>query len=407
MIPTTAIVLDTRRSRKDGSYPVKLRVTYARKRRYYGVDLQMSEEDWTKVNGEKPRGNLKDYRLIIDSVLRSADEKISEMKQFSFYEFEKIFYKVSNNLDLSVRYESYISKLKSEKRIGTALNYKDSISSLLKFKSHLSVLDITPQFLNNYERWMINNLKSSTTVGIYLRCLRAIMKEAIFEGIIKEQQYPFGRNMYQIPAGQNIKKALSMDDIEKILNYPALPGTTEDKSKDFWVFSYLCNGANIADICRLKYKNIQDDKIVFIRAKTARTSRKHKPIVAHLSEEMKVIISKWGNKPELSESYIFSILNEKLDATEEKKKIRQFIKTIDKYMKRIAVNTGINTPITTIFARHSFSTVLKRGGAPHSFIGDSLGHTNYQTTENYLASFDDKQLVEFAGLLLPGSKSKP
>jgi hypothetical protein len=47
----------------------------------------------------------------------------------------------------------------------------------------------------------------TTTIGMSLRALRAIFNIAKKDGIITDEQYPFGRNKYQIPEGRNIKKA--------------------------------------------------------------------------------------------------------------------------------------------------------------------------------------------------------
>ncbi|MBY0425911.1 MAG: tyrosine-type recombinase/integrase, partial [Cytophagales bacterium] len=65
----------------------------------------------------------------------------------------------------------------------------------------------------------------------------------------------------------------------------------------------------------------------------------------------------------------------------------------------IAETLNIDTPMTTYVARHSFSTVLKRGGAPTEYIQECLGHDSIQTTEYYLDSFEDETKSEFSALL--------
>ena len=63
-------------------------------------------------------------------------------------------------------------------------------------------------------------------------------------------------------------------------------------------------------------------------------------------------------------------------------------------MKLIAKELGIDNIVTTYAARHSFSTILQRSGAPVSFISEALGHSNVQTTQNYLAGFEDDKKAE-------------
>ena len=39
--------------------------------------------------------------------------------------------------------------------------------------------EITKDFLNSYEKWMLENEKSYSTISIYVRCLRKLFNEAI------------------------------------------------------------------------------------------------------------------------------------------------------------------------------------------------------------------------------------
>ena len=107
-----------------------------------------------------------------------------------------------------------------------------------------------------------------------------------------------GRNRYVIPAGANVKKALPKADIEQIKAYQPIPGTTEQRSHDLWLFSYFCNGANLTDICRLTWNRVdlKESKLTFVRQKTARSKKQNQtPIVAHLRPETLAIIERWGN----------------------------------------------------------------------------------------------------------------
>ena len=69
-------------------------------------------------------------------------------------------------------------------------------------------------------------------------------------------------------------------------------------------------------------------------------------------------------------------------------------------MQKIADALGIDKPVTTYYARHSFATVLKRSGAPIEFISESLGHSDMKTTDNYLDGFEDDTKREYTKALL-------
>jgi integrase/recombinase XerD len=87
-----SIVLDTRRlKKKTKAYPVKLRVTFERKVRYYLTRYDLTEEAYSKLNSSR----LKGTDLIISDALkdlqRDAEKLAKDLDPFSFLEFEKDF----------------------------------------------------------------------------------------------------------------------------------------------------------------------------------------------------------------------------------------------------------------------------------------------------------------------------
>lgn len=399
--PTTSIYLDTRSEKKDKTYPVKLRVTYQRISRLYNTDFSLTEEDFTKATGEKPRGEFKDLSFRFKEIEEKARNIILKMNDFSFEKFKARFLEKGgdpNNIFSASKLHE--EELKKEGRIEYANTFKGAMNSLKGYYPHekLFFSNITLQFLNGYERWMKESGKSDTTIGIYARSIRRLIKIAIKEGYAIND--PFLD--YKIPTSRNIKKALVLSDIKKIVEYQPEEKSSEQFYRDIWLFSYLGNGINIKDICLLKYHHIMGENIYFSRAKTKNTSKNQKPIIISLIPQNKAIIAKWGNSQQLPNQYIFPILNDGLTPEQQQAKIKQLTKQVNKYMKRIATNLKIKVNISTYTARHSYATVLKRSGASLEFISESLGHSDLKVTELYLDSFEDetriantKKLLEF------------
>jgi integrase/recombinase XerD len=398
---STTIILDTRRALKDGTYPVKLRLTYQREQRYYSLNISLSKEDFARTQGEKPRGEFKSLQLKFNGVEQHARAVIDKMKTFTFDAFEKKFLGSSIKNEVFAAYDEAIAQYTSDGQISTASNYSCSQKSLIKFNKgkKLPFTTITPEYLKKYESWMLGEGNSRTTVGIYLRPLKALFNKSINAGDVNKESYPFGKGGYLIPAGQNIKKALTLDEIGKIFRYE--PATeAEAKARDLWIFSYICNGMNMKDIALLKYKDLDNDKITFYRAKTAYTNRQRLiPIVAILDIHAKQIIERWGNKPTFQDSCIFPILTAGLTLKQEKDKIAQAVKTTNKYIKRIAQAIGIEHNVTTYYARHSFATILMQSGASIEYISKELGHSSTQVTGSYLGSFENSIKKDFIAKL--------
>lgn len=401
MKPTTSIILDKRRILKTGKYPVKLRVTFMRKQHHFTTTYQMSETEYEAIMGKAPKGKNKDIRLDLQALEQKANNIIQKLSIFNVDTFKKLLY--SDKLvygDVYSYYAAHIEKLKTGGQIGTASNYTSSLNSLKQYKPVLTFGEITVSFLTGYEAWLLKNKKTISTVGIYLRPLRAILNMAKEEGVIPENfKYPFGtktKGKYQIPAARNIKKALDKETMKKLLEFNPEPGTWEERAHDYWIFIYLANGMNVMDIAHLKYGDIDGEYMRFVRTKTKRSSASTFPITVYMQERMKLVIKRQGVKAEKKNSLIFPIIN--LSDTLEKQRadVQQMTKMINKYMKVIAKKLGIDKQITTYTARHTFSTILKRSGVNIQSISEALGHTSINTTRAYLDSFDDDSKKEMA-----------
>ncbi len=389
---TTSIILDTRRIRQDKTYPVKLRLTYQRKRQYYNIDYFLTVKDFESVTGSKPRDQHKDLSFKLNDIEKKAKDLIESMPVFSFELFKKRFFDNIDYTDLFEALKYWIKEYEKQGRPGSASTFQNTLKSWQGFykRPPLPFTSITPKLLNEYELYMKAEGKSITTVGIYLRNVRRLFNLAIKSGEIKKEFYPFGdidNGLYKIPETRNVKKALPIQDIKKIFKYNTLEGSPEQFYRDLWIFSYLCNGMNLADIFRLKYKNIDGDTIVFIRHKTAH-NRKTIPVLVEMTDDIKGIIERWGNKPTFPDTYVFNILTSGLSPSVELAKIKQATKLVNKYLRRIAKSIGIKEKVSSYSARHSFATILKLSGENIGFISESLGHSDTKTTENYLKSFD-------------------
>jgi integrase len=417
----TKIIIDTRNelvknkkgkkaqslaSKEPEIYPVKLRVTFNRKQKYYTTELSMSIANFDVVTGKNPKGKFKDWKLELDGLEQKANAIIEDLTVFDFDIFKKKL--VSKQMvrgDVYAYYDQMIEEYRIKGKPGTASNYSSSKKSLQEFKKTLLFYEVTVDFLERYESFMLKQKKSISTVGIYLRPLRSVINHAIANEVLsKGFNYPFGstaKRKYSIPTSKNIKKALSKSELELIFKLKPELNSPTDKALDFWKFSFLANGMNMKDVANLRYKDINRDKLKFVRAKTKDTNHSVTPISIGLTVPLKEIIAKWGNSDKTPTNYIFPILTEDITADKEKALIHQFIKTTNKYMKRVAESLNINVPCTTYYARHSFSTTVKRLGYNTSVISEMLGHSSETTTKAYLDSMEDDIQMEIANAIIP------
>jgi integrase/recombinase XerD len=409
MKPTIVTYLDTRRKKKSGRYPFKIRVTFCKKQEYYSTGFDLSKDEYDALKNDtkfkqlpiKLKRQLQDVKIRCDAQLVKANEVANKIPVFNFSVFERRFLTGKHSRDsVYLYYENTIKKQKEEARVGTASNYSTSMNSLKKFSPKLLFTDITVELLRDYESWLLAKGRSKTTVGIYLRPLRAILNQAIEDGEFPRELYPFTKRRYQIPTSRTFKKALTLNEIGKIARFQAEPGTWWETARDIFMFSYFANGINIKDILRLRYSNVDEGYIRYVRAKTERTNRSNGiQISFYLTKELSEIIIRIGSKKKNPENFIFPVLGEGLTPSREMATVQQFTQMVNKYLYKIAEEVGIDKKVTTYYARHSFATVLKRSGVSPLFISEALGHSSLKTTEIYLDYFEDDRKKEIGEIL--------
>lgn len=438
---TTSIILDQRRIKKNGKFPVKLRVISDRIVRDYTTVFELTEADYKKLNAPRVSDEIQQIKRKSQQIVSGANSVIEKLSVFDFMKFEEEYINTNDKLfkikklkpvvydqnspkdhfdytpflkrftifqedhsrpkSISITFLSYIKKLLQQGRIGSAINYQRTFRSIKAFNGNVLFSEITVSFLFQYENWMISRDASKTTVGIVLRPLRSIFNEAIEDGIIsKENCYPFGRKKYQIPTSRNLKKALTKEELGRIYFYKP-SSEKQEIGKAYWLFCYMANGMNVKDMINLRWKNIQGEYLIFDRSKTESSTRINpKPIVVYLTEELWNIINTHGNANRLPQNFIFPFMHTGLNPLEQFDLLNRVRLLINDAMAEIANEICIDKPVTTIVTRHSFSTQLKRAGVSTEYIQEALGHTNIKTTENYLDSFPVEMKKEFASKLL-------
>jgi len=310
---TVLTISDTRRPKQNGLYPVKVQVIFKRVQKYYSTGKELSIKDWERMPDSKSaelsktRNSIKNsYDLILKNV-----EDLASKGEFSFDSLNVRLGKAAGEI-LNNTFNVKIEALEANEQINTRNYYQNVLNCIEQYAgNNIPLASITVDWLRKFEKHLLLN-RNYTTVGMYMRAIKAIINDSITAGALKLSQYPFGRGKYEIPEGVGRKKALNLEQIAQIVKYSDGSEATE-KYRDLWFFSYLCNGINIADLIMLKYKNIEEGEIFFIRKKTIRRSKSRKEIRASITPEMESIIKKWGN-PKSPDNYIFPFLKGDEDA---------------------------------------------------------------------------------------------
>lgn len=378
---------------KNNEHPLMIRVCKDRKMKYISISLSMKPEHWDfDKNKPKPNCPDKDYILqIITERTKEYQEQILEFKAIN-KEFTVVTLvdKVNNsvkNKTVEDVFRMYIEMLRNSNRLRYAHMYKTTLNSLLLYNTHLDIYfpEIDTAWLKKHEGWLFNNNLASNTVGTRLRHIRTIFNYAIEQKIVRADYYPFKTYKVSKLHKETVKRAISKEDIQRIIEYKSTNRYIRFPI-DLFAFTYYMGGINFTDIARLTKDNIVDDRLIYTRKKTK------KLIKLPLHPVAKQLIDKYSQEGNL---YLFPILSS-FHKTELQKenRIHKIIAKVNKRLKEVGVALNIPIKLTLYVGRHSHATILKKAGVSTAIISESLGHTQERTTLIYLDSFGNEQMTE-------------
>lgn len=388
-----------------GELPIRIRVTFDRKSRYYpvlfeGKPLYLKRKEWDELQSVKVRKakrQLKEaYETAKSHAIDAKDKVTSNGHPFSFDRFEAEYLVQESKKGYLKLFADHLESLKKEERIGTYKAYNNAFQAFKKFRKdrELSPFDLTPTLLRDFETFMRKERNANrNTIAIYMRALKVVFNVAVSKNPSLAEFYPFAtkqtdRIRYKIKSGAGKKgEALTVEELQALIDVKTDPGLPEHEARLLWLFSFWCQGMNFRDIALLKYENIKGDSVSYLRAKTKDTESQDEPIEIPLTDPVREIIVALGNPDKRPTSFVFGIIDRTMDAEYQDAVIRQKIKLTNKWLKRLSKEIGL-PEITTYWARHSYANLLKESGESIELIRELLGHSDIRTTESYLKRFD-------------------
>ena len=373
-----------------------LQVCRSGKRHYQSLGVSINPKFWD-IKKNKLKSNCPNKEIIqkiINDKLAELQNRILELsaekKEFTA---TTILNEGKRKLELATVddfYQELITQFTTEGKCGNRLIYKGSYNSLYTFtKGRLDIpfSDIDVDWLKRYEKWLRSKNNKDTTISLLFRTLRSTYNKAIKAKCARKSDYPFDEYKINKFDTRTQKRAIPKTDVLKFMQDVESNQPYVQLSKDVFVFSYFCGGINFTDIAQLTASNIVEGRLRYIRQKTG------KQVKIGIPNEAMAIIKRYESE---SQGYLFPILDRKIHKTpmQKQNRIHKVLAKINKNLKMLSEQLGVNGNITTYVARHSFASVLKKSGVNIALISEALGHSDLGTTQIYLDSFDNEQMDE-------------
>ncbi|MEM9858236.1 MAG: site-specific integrase [Bacteroidota bacterium] len=395
------IVLYTSKTLSDGSHPVMLRITHKGKRKYFNLGFSCTPSQWNKessqFNSTFPKYRNRN-RFLSESLFKAEDSIESQKvkhKEFSFEAFRESFIGIESK-DVFQYFDEVVERMKATGKIGNANVYKDTRNAIAKFRKQKSLQfnEVDYPFLVKFEEHLRQRGALDNSISVYMRTFRALFNKAIKEKQCPAECYPFKEYQISKLKNQPSRKALSKEEIDKIISFEPDENTKQALSKDLFLFSFYTRGMNYNDIAKLTWANIADGRLNYVRSKNGkRFSIKILPPVQDILNLYKSFSS--------DNSYIFPILDKSHKTPEQiKNRIKSGLKRANMHLKLIAESLGITKKLTFYIARHSYALALKKNGVAIAVISETLGHDSESVTKHYLESFENEVLDKADEVLL-------
>ena len=393
------IILDQRRPKRNKTYPLYLRIWFKRSNLSIPLGYYLTPEDWDETNEQVKKSstlvsNITRLNNYIAKQKTNAYDVITQLQDrgeldgLSIKELKERIINKNKSISFYEYTERIIEDLKKANKIGNALAYKNCLNAIKTFQNDvdLDFNQINYNFLQRFETYFLAKDNSLNGLSFVMRTLRAVYNRAIKEGYASRDTYPF--TSYKIKKEPTRKRAIRIEDIHKIRDLSLIEGSDHWHARNYYLASFYLMGISFFDMARLKVENIVDGRIEYRRHKTGKLHS------IKISPQLQRILDHYLVDKEKSD-YIFPIIKRPGSLELEYKDIRNQTKIYNKNLKDIAQLCGIDTNLTSYTSRHSWATIAKRKGVPTAIISEGLGHTNEQTTQVYLDSFDKEVMDEY------------
>lgn len=410
------LALDTRRARKDGTYPLVLRLGHQRRTTPISLDIFLSVNDWNKekrlVKNSYTNGNETATRLnnwlakrrakAIDLIEKlDAAKKLQGINVSALKAFIEKYIDAGEEDPLSVEEQAQapkpptffeyaqqiVDELTKAKRIGTRNSYRDAATFVEKChgSKDLTFEQIDFEFLMRLETSHYAKGNATNGLAVYMRSIRAIYNRAMKAKIVAKDLYPFSD--YTIKTAPTKKRALGAEQLQRIIALDLDKSHPLFKARNYFVASYMMYGMNFTDMAYLTEENIIDGRIQYRRNKTSKLY--DIKIIPALQE---ILTNYRSLNPD--SLYIFPILKRQ-SAEGQSRDIKWARKRYNNKLREIAKLCGIPGNLTSYVSRHSFATQAMLRKIPLLAISAMLGHSSIKTTQIYLQDLPTEQLDDY------------
>ena len=349
---------------KQGTALVQVEASLNQRKIYFKTNIYIKPEHWDKrtsqVIGHPQANDLNS--MLFEFVLHLQGIELALWKRGVPATLSLLKDAMKKNRPINITFPIFAKEYvqHSDRRESTKENLFTTITVLQEFRPGLDFKDITYTFLKDFEVYLREKGNGINTVAKHLRQLRTLVNEAINQGYIHADAYPFRK--FKIKQEKGRHEFLTPDELKKLENLEVHDLKLRHVLDAFLFCCYV--GFRFSDFCQLTPSNfIRVNGKRWLHFKSIKTGIELR-LPLHLLFEGKALAI-------LDRNCITEFAS--LGSNSEVNKALSVITSMARIKKHVTYHT----------ARHTCATLLIHQGVPITTVQRLLGHTSVKTTEIY------------------------
>ena len=364
-------------------------IIHQRKLRWISTDYHVYPEEWNARKSSVIVSNSNNRQAHLQLIQSQIDWEMKQMQciihdkemdgvSYSVDDLANEIQQLPTSQSVFMFFRQQIAKKEQMQCVGTKNNYTNAVNRFIEFRNQkdLTFSQMTADMMEMYQAWLWNRGVRQNTVSFYLRTLRTLHHKAVEAGQATSNDI-FAH--VQTANVRTAKRAISVNDIRKIEKLDLPRGSSLDKARDMFLFSFYLRGMAFVDMAFLKKSDLKCGLVSYNRRKT------HQNLNIEWIKPMQAIIDKYAEQTKDS-PYMLPILTGK--ETSPYTQYRKVEYNTNYNLKKIGKMIGLKIPLTTYVARHTWASIALHMNIPIATISEGMGHNSYKTTQIYLESID-------------------
>lgn len=349
---------------KQGTALVQVEASLNQRKVYFKTNIYLRPEHWNKRTAQvcnHPQANDLNA-MLFEFVLHLQRIELELWKRGVPATLSLLKDAMKKNRPVNVTFPVFAKEYvtHSDRRESTKENLYTTITVLQEFRPGLDFKDITYSFLKDFEVYLREKGNGINTVAKHLRQLRTLVNEAINQGYIHADAYPFRK--FKIKQEKGRHEFLTPDELKKLENLEMSDKKLRHVLDAFLFCCYV--GLRFSDFCQLTPAN-------FIRVNGKRWLH-FKSIKTGIELRLPLHLLFEGKALSILDRYNIAEFAS-LGSNSEVNKALSVIVGMARIKKHVTYHT----------ARHTCATLLIHQGVPITTVQKLLGHTSVKTTEIY------------------------